>query len=112
MTAPDRSLDLGRRMHSLRREPLLPRALLAALFGTIVLLALAFSTLRGHIIELRYRAAQIVSEERTLQEQRRTLTVRVRKLRDPHRLAELATKRGFASPEHVIDLETARAVAR
>ncbi len=112
MTAPDRSLDLGRRTLSLRREPLLPRALLAALFATIVLLALAFSTLRGHIIELRYRAAQVVSEERTLEERRRALTVRVRKLRDPHHLAQLATKRGFASPKRVVDLETRGTPAR
>lgn len=112
MSAPDRSLELGHRVHSLRRAPLLPRGLLAALFGTIVLLALAFSTLRSHIIELRYRAAQVVSEERALEEQRRILTVRVQELRDPHHLAELATKRGFASPEHVVDLETARTMAR
>jgi hypothetical protein len=112
VTAPDRSLDLGRRSLTLRREPLLPRALLAALFGTIVLLALAFSTLRGRIIELRYRAAQVVSEERTLEERRRTLTVRVRRLRDPQHLVQLAARRGFASPERVVDLETLGSVAR
>jgi hypothetical protein len=112
MSAPDRSLDMGRRTLSLGREPLLPRGLLAALFATIVVLALAFSTLRGHIIELRYRVAQVVSEERALEEQRRGLTVRVRQLRDPRHLAELASERGFASPERVVDLGTPGAVTR
>ncbi len=112
MTASDGSLDLGHRSLALRREPLLPRALLAALFATLVLLALAFSTLRGRIIELRYRVAQVVSEERALEEQRRVLTVRVRKLRDPRHLAEIAARRGFARPERVVDLETAGGVAR
>lgn len=112
MTAPDRSLDLGRRSLALRREPLLPRAMLAALFATIVVLALSFSALRGQIIGLRYRAAQVVSEERALEEQRRILTVRVRKLRDPRQLAERAAQRGFASPERVIDLEPSAGALR
>lgn len=105
MTAPDRSMGMGVRRSLSAGPSAVPRRLLAALFVTIVLLALCFSALRGRIIELRYRVADVVREERDLEERRRAVAVRVRELRDPRRLAELAAQRGFARPERVVDLE-------
>lgn len=105
MSAPDRSMGMGLRRSLSAGPSALPRRVLGALFVTIVLLALGFSALRGRIIELRYRVADVVREERDLEEQRRAAAVRVRELRDPRRLAELATAQGFARPERVVDLE-------
>lgn len=106
MTAPDRSLELGPRRRPLAaRESALPRTLMATIIVTVVLVALGFSALRGAIIDLRYRAAEVVREERALEAQRRELAVRVRELRDPRHLAELASRRGFGRPERVVHLQ-------
>ncbi len=106
MTAPDRSIEIAPRRRPLAlREGALPRALGAATFATIVLLALGFSALRGEIIDLRYRAAEVVREERALEARRRELALRVGELRDPFHLAKLAERRGFARPERVVHLE-------
>jgi len=103
MTAPERSLDVLRRRPAGLALPV-SRGLAVALFATLVLTALGFSSMRNRIIDLRYRAAEVVREERALEENRRALAVRVRRLRDPRRLAELAAERGFARPERVVDL--------
>lgn len=86
------------------RPARLSRPTAAALLATAVAIALGFSTLRSRIIDLRYRAADLVREERALEERSRALAVRVRSLRDPLRLAGIARERGFAHPERVIDL--------
>jgi hypothetical protein len=106
VTVPERSLGVLARSASPPWARLgISRSLAVVAFATAVLVALAFSTLRSRIIELRYRAAEVVREERALEENRRALAVRVRRLQDPRRLAELARRRGFARPERVVDLE-------
>ena len=81
----------------------LSRSFVALLFATAVVTALGLSVLRNQILELRYRAAEVLREERALEEERRALAVRVRKLRDPKRLARLARERGFVRPERVVN---------
>jgi hypothetical protein len=83
----------------------LTRGLAAALFVTVLGIALGFSALRGRIIHLRYQAAELLREERELAEAKRAAMVRVREMRDPRRLAGLGSARGFARPERMVDLE-------
>jgi hypothetical protein len=66
--------------------------------------ALMVASLRVSILRLRYQLAAAVSEETELLERQRAVTVELRELRDPTRLRELATERGFARPERVIQL--------
>ena len=76
-----------------------------AAFAGLLAAALGLSTLRTQIIDLRYRLAEAVHEERLLLERQRQLTVEVQRLRDPMRLRALARERGFIRPERVIHLD-------
>lgn len=66
--------------------------------------ALALTALRVDLLRARYGLAEAVREEQTLRAEERELTVELRRLRDPARLAELAREQGFVRPERVIDL--------
>jgi hypothetical protein len=66
--------------------------------------------LRGEIQRLAYELGDAMQTEAQLQGRERAAQAAVRELRDPRRLRELASARGFVVPEHVILLprETAR----
>jgi hypothetical protein len=66
--------------------------------------ALMIVSLRVSILRLRYQLSAAVTEETELLERQRTVTVELRKLRDPTRLQELASELGFVRPEQVIQL--------
>jgi len=77
------------------------------LVATAVLLGLGAAALRSEIIHLRYELSTAMQQERTLLQQRREVTARVRALRDPSRLAKLARERGFARPLRVLEAPAA-----
>jgi hypothetical protein len=76
-------------------------ALLAA-----VLVALGMAALRIDLIRARYETGQGYSEERRLNQEIAGLTARMRELRDPVDLGQVARERGFVPPELLIDLTT------
>ncbi len=78
-----------------------------AAFASLLVVALGLSTLRNRIIDLRYQVAEVVREERDLLDRKRVLTVEMRRLRDPKRLAVEARQRGFRRPQRVIELSVA-----
>jgi hypothetical protein len=65
---------------------------------------LAVAALRVDLIRVRYGLADAVREEKALLEEKRQALARMRSLRDPSRLARLASHRGLARPERIIDL--------
>jgi hypothetical protein len=75
------------------------------------LLALGLAALRVEILRTRYRLGEQTREETQLLEERDALRVEVRELRDPDRLARLASQRGFGPPQRVIDLQPSPAAA-
>ena len=79
------------------------RAWLMIAVGTLAA-ALVIASLRVSILRLRYQLSAAVSEETRLLERQRAVTVELRKLRDPARLHQLASERGFVRPEQVIQL--------
>jgi hypothetical protein len=83
------------------RSRLVPVAIVGALIGGLCLAAL-----RVDLIRQRYDLAEAMQTERELLDQKRLLTARVQRLRDPARLARLAEERGFVRPARVIDVET------
>jgi hypothetical protein len=89
------------RLLAARRSRLLPVALVGALVAGLCLTAL-----RIDLIRQRYDLAAAMQEEMELLEERRLLTARVRRLRDPARLARLAKSLGFERPDRVIELGT------
>ncbi len=62
------------------------------------------AVLRVDLIRVRYARGQAKDVEMELREQRNRLRARVRTLRDPALLSELALELGFARPERAIDL--------
>jgi hypothetical protein len=101
-----RSDLIGRDLAPIRREAnrrsrLLPVALVGALMATLCLAAL-----RIDLIRQGYALAAAMREEKELLEEHHLLTARVRSLRDPARLALLASRLGFERPERVIELST------
>ena len=66
--------------------------------------ALILASLRVSILRLRYDLSAALSEETHLLEQQRAVTVKLRELRDPSRLRELAKELGLGRPERVIQL--------
>lgn len=70
----------------------------------VVAAALMVASLRVSILRLRYRLSEAVGEETRLLERQRAVTVRLRELRDPARLRDVAAERGFGRPERVIQL--------
>ena len=79
------------------------RPWMAITVGALVA-ALMVASLRVSILRLRYQLSAAVTEETELLARQREITVELRELRDPTRLRELATERGFARPERVIQL--------
>jgi len=84
-----------RRIASRRAWPMLAAA---------VLLGLGVTALRVDLIRMRYALADALATESQLLEEQRALTVEMRTLRDPGRLANEAQQLGFAPPERVIAL--------
>ena len=82
-----------------RRRRLLPVALVGALMA-----ALCLAALRIDLIRQGYALAAAMREEKELLEERRLLTAQVRSLRDPARLARLASRLDFERPERVIEI--------
>ena len=60
--------------------------------------------LRNDIIRKEYASAEAQAEEQRLQDERLTLVVQMRQLRDPGRLGDRAEALGFRHPERVIAL--------
>ncbi len=89
------------RFEAARRGRLLPVALVGALMA-----ALCLTALRIDLIRQRYDLAAAMRQEKDLLEERRLLTARVRRLRDPARLASLAKNLGFERPDRVIEIAT------
>ena len=76
------------------------------LLTTSILAALLLVALRGEVTDMSYELAEAGALERELLEQKRALTVEMRRLRDPARLVEQAEILGFRRPERVIDLRS------
>ena len=72
---------------------------LALVASTLTLVAL-----RSDLTRIRYGLSQASAELRELDEESRTLTLTLRELQDPRRLAEIARARGFIPPEHIVEL--------
>jgi hypothetical protein len=85
----------------------LPARQIAVVLSGAVCAALLLVVLRIDSIRLRYRLADALRAEQQLQEQERHLTVDVRRLRHPLRLAELGRGLGLGRPERVIELVAA-----
>ncbi|MAE93749.1 MAG: hypothetical protein CL910_03735 [Deltaproteobacteria bacterium] len=76
-------------------------ALVGALAAALFLVAL-----RNSILAVRYDLDVARARELELMKQQRTATARLRELRDPSRLRDLAREHGFERPAKVIDLGT------
>jgi len=81
------------------RASLVPAALIGLLLAAMFLVAL-----RVDGIHQRYALADSMSEQKLLLEKRAKLTAQVRTLRDPARLAQLASQRSFRRPDRVVEL--------
>lgn len=93
-------IDFARPVASLR-----PRARSGAFWLALVLAAaLGLVVLRVDLLRVRYALASAAAREEALLSEQRELTVEVRQLRDPRRLAERAEELGFIRPERVIHL--------
>ncbi|NQZ95050.1 MAG: hypothetical protein HRU01_00940 [Myxococcales bacterium] len=93
------SRDYAHRSPPQPRRPWLPALIAAALLASMLL-----AVLRVDLIRVRYARGQAKDVEMELREQRNRLRARVRTLRDPALLSELALELGFARPERAIDL--------
>ncbi len=69
-----------------------------------VFAALAIAYVRVELIGQGYKRYSAVERLQSLEEEQRSLTARVRELRDPARLAALAREMGLSRPDHVITL--------
>ncbi len=83
------------------------RQLIPALVIGCLVAGLGIAWLRVDLIRVRYGLADALHEEKVLLEQQRKGRARVRALRDPTRLAQLAERYGLARPERIIDLPAA-----
>lgn len=90
-----------------RTEPAGKRRWLPLAIAGFLLAGLAVAALRVDLIRVRYGLADAVREEKALLEEKRQALARVRILRDPLRLARLASDRGLARPERIVDLPAA-----
>jgi hypothetical protein len=89
----------GSRLRTSRLRRLLPALLVGGLLA-----ALALAALRVDLIRVRYALGEAMREEQALLDERARLIADVRKLRDPSRLAEFASRMGFERPERVIEM--------
>ena len=74
---------------------------LTLLLAAALLGALGVAALRVDLIRVRYGLADAVCAEKALFEKRRQAVTRVRALRDPTRLGQLAKELGFVRPSHI-----------
>ena len=88
-----------------------PRRLVPLALAMLVA-AIALVALRTEVLKLRYELARGLEREQELGAERRDLTVRMRQLRDPMRLAQRANELGFVRPQRVIDLTRVHANAQ
>ena len=72
-----------------------PARTVVPLLALALLVALGVAALRIDLIRTRYALAEAMAEEQRLIEEQRTLTVELRRLRDPAVLAGLGHARGF-----------------
>jgi len=70
----------------------------------VLLAALGLAALRVDGIRQRYALADAMREEQALLEEHDRLTAQVRRLRDPARLARLASRMDLVRPESIIEL--------
>ena len=94
------NIDMAPQLRAPRSQIWIP------LLATSILAALLLVALRGEVTDMSYELAEAGALERELLEQKRTLTVEMRRLRDPARLVEQAAGLGFRRPERVIDLRS------
>lgn len=95
---------VGRDMKRTRRRSRSGRIAWLSIFVGAVAAALFLVALRNSILRVRYDLDAARQRETALMERNANATVRLRELRDPTRLKELARERGFVRPEKVIDL--------
>ena len=95
-------LDLvGRGLARGGRVPRVTRRGVTMLLAAALVAALGVAALRIDLIRVRYGLASAVREEKALLQERREAVARVRALRDPTRLHELARERGFVRPSRI-----------
>ncbi len=100
---------VGRDFARVRMAGRLSTRRIVSLVAVAFACALALAALRIDILRVRYALGEAIREEKTLVQRQRHETASLEELRNPLRLVELAQKRGFAPPEHVIDLRRERA---
>ncbi len=98
---------LARDLARTRAIPEPRRSHVAAFAVGALLAALGLAALRNDMIRQRYALAEAIREEKALQVEQRELTVAVRELRDPSRLAAHARRLGLRRPERLLDLPLA-----
>ncbi len=103
MSAPARP-QAGSEWARVQRRVRVPRALALAVILGAAAAALVLVFFRMDSIHLRYRLGEALQLERELLEEQRALTLEVRRLRDPRRLAELGPSLGLARPARVVTL--------
>jgi len=91
-------LDVSRTPMRLKTRSVAP-VVVAALVGALVL-----AVLRMDVIRIRFGLADSLAAELELEEEKRRLTVEMRKLRDPAALSRRAHELGFGRAEQLIDL--------
>ncbi len=77
---------------------------LTLLLAAVLIAALGVAALRIDLIRVRYGLAGAVREEKALLQERREALARVRALRDPTRLRQLAQEQGFVRPSRITAL--------
>ena len=82
----------------------MPTAVLVWVAVATVASCLTLVALRSDLTRVRYELSQASVELRQLDEENRTLTLRLRELHDPRRLSEIARVRGFGPPERIVEL--------
>jgi hypothetical protein len=82
-----------------RRPTLFFPILIASLIAALFLVGL-----RNDLTAMRYSVAEALAQEEQLRAEKRTLTVEMRRLRDPSQLAARALELGFVHPERIVDL--------
>lgn len=75
----------------------------AGLLMGMLLAGLFLTVLRVDILRLSYALGEALQTQQSLESEFRSLTAEVRTLRDPARLSELASQRGFQRPARIIE---------
>jgi hypothetical protein len=82
----------------------LPTAILLWVALALVASNLMLVALRSDVTRVRYQLSQASAELQRLDEEGRTLTLKLGELKNPRRLAEIARTRGFGPPERIVEL--------